>query len=83
MRIILFSIHVSCIFILSIVFIVLHKVYSGTGYAQPGVSQQACTSYPCLMFEDNFDFLNFETWTHELTASGGGVRIHLRESEYV
>ncbi|XP_048775138.2 beta-1,3-glucan-binding protein-like isoform X2 [Ostrea edulis] len=42
------------------------------GYAQPGVSQQACTSYPCLMFEDNFDFLNFETWTHELTASGGG-----------
>ena len=46
-------------------------VYSGQ--TQSGTSQQACTSYPCLIFEDNFDFLNFETWTHEITASGGGV----------
>uniref|UniRef100_A0A8W8KD03 Beta-1,3-glucan-binding protein n=1 Tax=Magallana gigas TaxID=29159 RepID=A0A8W8KD03_MAGGI len=48
------------------------QVYSGTGYVQHGTSQQSCTSYPCLIFEDNFDFLNFETWTHDLTASGGG-----------
>ncbi|XP_062592213.1 beta-1,3-glucan-binding protein-like [Saccostrea cucullata] len=48
------------------------QVYSGTGYTQHGTSQQTCTSYPCLIFEDNFDFLNFETWTHEITASGGG-----------
>lgn len=31
-----------------------------------------CTSYPCLVFEDNFDFINFDVWEHEITASGGG-----------
>lgn len=25
-----------------------------------------------LIFEDNFDKLNFKTWEHELTLSGGG-----------
>ena len=34
-----------------------------------------CTSYPCLIFEDEFDSLNLDVWEHEITASGGGVRI--------
>ncbi len=25
-----------------------------------------------LIFEDNFDTLNFKTWEHELTMGGGG-----------
>ena len=28
-----------------------------------------------LIFEDNFDELNFDTWNHELTLAGGGVSI--------
>uniref|UniRef100_A0A194AJ48 Putative lipopolysaccharide and beta-1,3-glucan-binding protein n=1 Tax=Pinctada fucata TaxID=50426 RepID=A0A194AJ48_PINFU len=35
-------------------------------------AEPACTSYPCLIFEDNFDFLNHEVWEHEISASGGG-----------
>merc|ERR1712076_290832 len=31
-----------------------------------------CTSYPCLVFEDNFDKLNLDNWEHETTAGGGG-----------
>jgi len=31
-----------------------------------------CTSYPCLVFEDNFDKLNLDNWEHEITAGGGG-----------
>uniref|UniRef100_A0A1I8G2J5 GH16 domain-containing protein n=1 Tax=Macrostomum lignano TaxID=282301 RepID=A0A1I8G2J5_9PLAT len=31
-----------------------------------------CTSYPCLVFEDNFDSLDFDKWEHEITAGGGG-----------
>lgn len=27
-----------------------------------------------LIFEDNFDFLDFEVWEHENTLAGGGVR---------
>lgn len=27
---------------------------------------------PGLIFEDNFDTLNFDTWQHEITAGGGG-----------
>ena len=26
-----------------------------------------------LIFEDNFNTLDFETWQHEITMSGGGV----------
>ena len=25
-----------------------------------------------LIFEDNFDFLDFDKWEHEITMSGGG-----------
>ncbi len=28
-----------------------------------------------LIFEDNFDTLNFTTWQHERTLSGGGVSL--------
>jgi hypothetical protein len=31
-----------------------------------------CTQYPCLIFEDNFDTFDFDVWSHEVTASGGG-----------
>jgi beta-glucanase (GH16 family) len=31
-----------------------------------------CQTYPCLIFEDNFDYLNLDTWEHEMTAGGGG-----------
>lgn len=31
-----------------------------------------CTGYPCLIFEDNFDFLDHEAWEHEVTLTGGG-----------
>ncbi|XP_050408378.1 beta-1,3-glucan-binding protein [Patella vulgata] len=34
--------------------------------------QSSCTSYPCLVFEDNFDYLDVEVWEHELTLGGGG-----------
>ncbi|XP_060073960.1 beta-1,3-glucan-binding protein-like [Ylistrum balloti] len=40
---------------------------SGSGRAIPN-----CQSYPCLIFEDNFDTLDMDTWEHEITASGGG-----------
>ena len=46
-----------------------------------------CDDYPCLIFNDEFDTLNFETWEHELTAGGGGVGLHFpnrwRSSKYV
>lgn len=32
-----------------------------------------CRSFPCLIFEDNFDELDTDTWEHEITMSGGGV----------
>jgi len=31
-----------------------------------------CSSYPCLILEDNFDTFNFDLWKHEITAGGGG-----------
>lgn len=30
----------------------------------------SCKTYPCLIFEDNFDTLNFCVWEHEITAGG-------------
>jgi beta-glucanase (GH16 family) len=40
--------------------------------AQKPVDPADCTSYPCLIFEDNFDTFNMDTWQHEMTAGGGG-----------
>jgi hypothetical protein len=33
---------------------------------------ETCTTYPCLIFEDNFDSFNLNCWEHELTMGGGG-----------
>ncbi|CAH1786239.1 unnamed protein product [Owenia fusiformis] len=41
----------------------------GGGY---GGTYFPCESYPCLIFEDNFDNLDFNKWEHEITAGGGG-----------
>lgn len=34
---------------------------------------EKCSSYPCVIFEDNFDKFDFDVWQHEITAGGGGV----------
>ncbi|XP_063448889.1 beta-1,3-glucan-binding protein-like [Mytilus trossulus] len=45
----------------------------GSRYHGPSKSNTVnCTSYPCLIFEDDFNTLDFSTWEHEITASGGG-----------
>jgi len=31
-----------------------------------------CTGYPCLIFEDTFDYFDLDVWEHEITAGGGG-----------
>jgi hypothetical protein len=31
-----------------------------------------CDQYPCLIWSDDFDFLDFTKWDHEITAGGGG-----------
>jgi len=38
----------------------------------PPTDGSECTSFPCLIFEDNFDRLDFSKWGHEITAGGGG-----------
>ncbi|XP_067661778.1 beta-1,3-glucan-binding protein-like [Haliotis asinina] len=38
----------------------------------PPTTTPQCTKFPCLMFEDNFNTLDFKVWEHELTAGGGG-----------
>ncbi|XP_072023402.1 beta-1,3-glucan-binding protein-like [Amphiura filiformis] len=61
----------------------------------------SCNRYPCevscdlkkppcngLIFEDNFDTLNLDTWQHEITAGGGGnwefqYYINNRSNSYV
>ena len=37
------------------------------------VSPESCTFFPCLIFEDNFDYLDHRVWEHEITQGGGGV----------
>jgi len=31
-----------------------------------------CTSYPCLVFDENFNDLDLDVWEHEITMGGGG-----------
>ncbi|XP_050690913.1 beta-1,3-glucan-binding protein-like isoform X7 [Eriocheir sinensis] len=31
-----------------------------------------CTAFPCLIFNDEFDFLDHNIWEHEITMGGGG-----------
>ncbi|KAK3756660.1 hypothetical protein RRG08_051523 [Elysia crispata] len=38
----------------------------------PYNKESSCTSYPCLIFEDEFDTLDCKLWEHEITAGGGG-----------
>lgn len=42
---------------------------SSKAFIRPAVE---CTSYPCLIFEDNFDSFDLDVWQHEMTAGGGG-----------
>ncbi|XP_076472838.1 beta-1,3-glucan-binding protein-like [Babylonia areolata] len=44
----------------------------GPGRGDGFVDDRTCQSFPCLIFEDNFDFINHRVWEHELTAGGGG-----------
>jgi len=32
-----------------------------------------CGAYPCLVFEDNFDDFDLDTWEHEIQAGNSGV----------
>lgn len=36
------------------------------------VPASECKEYPCLIFADNFDSLDFSTWQHEVTMVSGG-----------
>ncbi|KAH9525442.1 Beta-1,3-glucan-binding protein [Bulinus truncatus] len=43
-----------------------------TCIADPYNKEATCTTYPCLIFEENFDKLDTKLWEHEITAGGGG-----------
>jgi len=36
------------------------------------VDPKDCASFPCLIFNDEFDFLDHNAWEHEITMGGGG-----------
>lgn len=47
-----------------------------------------CTKYPCLIFEDDFQKLDFKTWQHEVTMVSGGnkefqVYVNNRSNSFV
>ncbi|WAR02690.1 BGBP-like protein [Mya arenaria] len=44
---------------------------TGNSISPPG-SELTCTTFPCMIFEDEFDSLNLDVWEHEITAGGGG-----------
>ncbi|KAK7088454.1 beta-1,3-glucan-binding protein-like [Littorina saxatilis] len=44
----------------------------GPGIGDGFIDDRTCTSFPCLVFEDNFNFINHRVWEHEITAAGGG-----------
>ncbi|XP_042863604.1 beta-1,3-glucan-binding protein isoform X2 [Penaeus japonicus] len=41
-------------------------------FAADVVDPKDCASFPCMIFEDNFDYLDHDVWEHEVTMSGGG-----------
>jgi len=45
---------------------------ASTGQSKAVKSAVDCTTYPCLVFEDNFNSFNLDTWEHEITMGGGG-----------
>lgn len=36
------------------------------------IDPDTCSSFPCLIFDDDFEFLDFNAWEHEMTLGGGG-----------
>jgi len=49
---------------------------------------ESCVSFPCLIFEDNFDYLDHDIWEHEITMTGGGnfefeMYVNNRSNSYV
>ncbi|KAH3882684.1 beta-1,3-glucan-binding protein-like [Dreissena polymorpha] len=44
---------------------------TGRSIRPPG-SELTCSTFPCLIFDDEFDTLNLDVWEHEITAGGGG-----------
>ena len=66
--------------------LLFYYIYSGiiwyrislAGPGPPGPCNAIiCDSFPCLVFEDNFDNLDLDTWEHEITAGGGGVKCRI------
>jgi len=50
--------------------------------------ESECKEYPCLIFQDNFDDLDFRTWEHEVTSVSGGnkefqVYVNNRSNSFV
>ncbi|KAK3879550.1 hypothetical protein Pcinc_015887 [Petrolisthes cinctipes] len=41
-------------------------------FAADVVDPNTCTTFPCLIFNDEFDFLDHDVWEHEMTMAGGG-----------
>ena len=52
------------------------------------LKESECKTYPCLIFQDNFDDFDLRTWKHEVTAGGGGneefqVYVNNRSNSFV
>jgi len=45
---------------------------AASAFAAEIVDPKDCTAFPCLIFNDEFDFLDHDVWEHEVTMSGGG-----------
>lgn len=41
-------------------------------FAADVLDPSECTEFPCLIFNDEFDYLDHDVWEHEITMSGGG-----------
>ncbi|XP_047498880.1 beta-1,3-glucan-binding protein-like [Penaeus chinensis] len=47
-------------------------VLAGWSLAATILDPKDCNEFPCLIFDDDFDFLDHNVWEHEITMSGGG-----------
>ncbi|XP_042221990.1 beta-1,3-glucan-binding protein-like isoform X1 [Homarus americanus] len=53
--------------------ILLFLLYLACGvFAADVVDPKDCTAFPCMIFSDDFDYLDHDAWEHEITMSGGG-----------
>ncbi|TOF75848.1 hypothetical protein CGJ15_27005, partial [Vibrio parahaemolyticus] len=41
-------------------------------FAADLVEPEDCTGFPCLIFNEEFDYFDHDVWEHEVTMSGGG-----------